>query len=293
MEFNLEYYRAFFFTANFLSVTKAAEQLHLTQPAVSQAIKKLEAALGCKLFVRSFRSLELTKEGEFLYAHVKKAFFELQAGESQLKQLNNLQTGELRLGATESTLRFFLAAQLPQIRAQFPNINISVSGSTTRDTCQKLQNGDIEAAFLLSPLPPEFQFQHIPIREIQDVLLVGKDFPMDLSKTYELSELATYPMIAVADANSVRSYFDRWFLENHMIFQPEYTVMSTGLVLPLVKNNLGIGILPADYLSEAGNEDLCQVKTRVSIPPRAITLAIHPGRSISAVCAKFLELFQS
>ncbi|MCD8217764.1 MAG: LysR family transcriptional regulator [Clostridiales bacterium] len=291
---NLEYYRTFFMTANFLSFTKAADQLCLTQPAVSQSVKKLEVELGCNLFTRSSHGLELTKEGTVLYEHVKKAFAELQTGERQLNNMTDLKMGELKIGATETSLHLFLASKLPEIRQRFPKISISFAGSTIRDTCQKLQSGEIEAAFLISPIPPEFQFQLTNIGSVQDVPVAGPSFPMDFGRTYTQADLANYPLIAVEEGNSVRDYIEQWFLEYNVLFTPEFTVRSTGLVLPLVEQNLGIGILPENFVSKKiADGELKQIMTQTAIKPRTLYLAINPLQPVSAICNQFLELFQT
>lgn len=290
MKFNLEYYRSFFMVADFLSFTKAAEQLYLTQPAVSQSIKKLESELGCSLFDRTAQGLRLTKEGHILYSHVKKAFEELQTGEHQIMKLANFKTGELPIGATETSLRFLLAPKIPDFKKMYPNVHITFIGSTTRDTCAKLQSGDIEVAFLMSPIPPEFKFDLIRIGDVQDILTASRFFPIDFSKTYELSEIVNYPLIYVTSENSVRAYIDNWFLANNVVFTPEFTVRGTSLVLPLVMNRLGIGIIPFNFVSEElKSGTLIQIKTHTLPPPRTLYLATNPSAPTSAICREFIH----
>ena len=290
MKFNLEYYRTFFITANFLNFTKAAEQLCLTQSAVSQTIKKLESELGCTLFLRRPSGLRLTEEGDILYNHVKKAFEELQTGEYQILKLGDFKTGSLRVGATETTIRFFLAPLIHKFKKEFPNIHISFIGSTTQDTCKKLSNGDIEFAFLISPIPAEYHFELIKIRTLQDVFCAGKDFNIDFSKEYTPSEIIEYPLVSISSDNSVRGYIDKWFMKYNIIFTPEYTVKSTGLVLPLIQNNLGIGILPFDYISEDIRQGkMIQIKMTDLPPSRDIYIATNPLTAPSAIGQEFYK----
>jgi len=290
MKFNLEYYRSFFMTANFLSFTKAAEHLYLTQSAVSQSVKKLEAELNCQLFLRTPQGLQLTKEGHLLYIHVKKAFEELQTGEYQVMRLANFHTGELQIGATETSLRFLLAPLIEKFKTVFPDIHITFIGSTTRDTCLRLLNGDIEVAFLISPIPPEFQFELTRIYEFQDILVASRDFPMDFQKTYTLGELSEFPLISVTPDNSVRSFIDDWFLEQDTLFVPAYIVKSTGLVLPLVKNHLGIGIIPSPFAEEDIKKgSLVKIKTASAPLPRNVYLAVNPSNPVSAINREFIR----
>ncbi|MDE6202978.1 MAG: LysR family transcriptional regulator, partial [Lachnospiraceae bacterium] len=184
MKLNLEYYRTFFAAANFLSFTQAANHLFLTQSAVSQSVKKLEQELGCLLFDRSPQGLKLTTEGEILYRHVREAFEELQNGEWELKKLASFQDGELKIGATETSLHILLGPVMKQFKKKFPQIHVTFTGSTTSDTCRHLTDGAIEIAFLISPLPPNVHFQLTEIMEIQDVFIASSHFPIDFDKTY-------------------------------------------------------------------------------------------------------------
>lgn len=290
MKFNLEYYRAFFAVGTFSSFTKAAENLYLTQPAVSSSVKKLEMELGCQLFSRTPSGLKLTKEGEILYTYVKKAFKELQMGEHQLMKLADFKVGELKIGSTETALRFLLAPQIEKFKNCYPHIHITFMGSTTRETCKMLQNGNIEVAFLIEPIPAEFRFNLINVGYIQDVFVVNSNYPIDFDRVYSLSDIVTHPLISIAPENCVRAYYDDWFLENGAIFMPEFVVQGTGLVLPMVYNNLGIGIIPLNYVDDKiKTGELAQLKVNSELPPRAIYLATNQSMSLSITGQQFIR----
>src|SRR5690348_8386581 len=97
---NLEWYRIFLQTAKAGNFTKAAEELFITQPSVSYAIKQLEDALGLKLFHRLSKGVVLTAEGEALFEYVQQSFLILNRGESKIQALKQLDDGELRIGAS-------------------------------------------------------------------------------------------------------------------------------------------------------------------------------------------------
>ena len=110
--FNLEYYRAFCTVAQTGNVTKAAELLCLSQPAVTRSIHRLEESLGCKLFTRVSRGVRLTVEGAALFSHVDSAFKSLSNGERELKRLAAFEAGTLIIGAAETPLYHFLLPKL-------------------------------------------------------------------------------------------------------------------------------------------------------------------------------------
>jgi DNA-binding transcriptional LysR family regulator len=108
MTVNLEYYRIFYYTAKHKSITLAANELFISQPAVSQAIKQLENSIGGKLFFRTPKGVKLTSEGEILYRYISKGYEQIILGENKFKELLALETGEIRIGASDMTLQFYL-----------------------------------------------------------------------------------------------------------------------------------------------------------------------------------------
>ena len=119
---NLEYYKVFYYTAKNSSLTMAAAELSVSQPAVSQALKQLEAALGVKLFVRSAKGIRLTPEGEVLYGYVKPGYEQIRLGERRLSAMRGLESGELKIGASDMTLKYCLLPYLQDYHERFPGI---------------------------------------------------------------------------------------------------------------------------------------------------------------------------
>lgn len=134
MTANLEYYRVFYYVARCSSVTKAAAALSLSQPAVSQSIRQLEKALGSSLFVRSARGISLTAEGKILYEYVEKGYSAFLAGEKRLLQMQNLECGEITIGASDMTLRFFLLPYLERFHEKYPGVRFQITNGPTPAT---------------------------------------------------------------------------------------------------------------------------------------------------------------
>ena len=112
MNINLEYYRIFYHVAKAGSFTLAGEELCISQPAVSQAVKLLESSLGNKLFIRVPKGVRLTPEGAVLYSYVQKGYEYILLGEEQFRKMLDLENGEIRIGASDMTLQFYLLPYL-------------------------------------------------------------------------------------------------------------------------------------------------------------------------------------
>ena len=131
MNISYEAYRVFYYTAKTRSFTQAANALGNSQPNITRIIKNLERELGCTLFLRNNRHVELTAEGETLYRHVSAAFEQLQAGEEALLRGGGLDGGILRIAATEIALHVFLLPVLSQFRGRYPGVHIRLFNGST------------------------------------------------------------------------------------------------------------------------------------------------------------------
>ena len=112
MNINLEYYKIFYYVGKFKNITLAAGELSLSQPAVSQAVKNLEKSLGSTLFIRTSKGVRLTDEGEVLYSFVKRGYESILLGEKKLQEMQGFGKGEIRIGASDMTLQFYLLSYL-------------------------------------------------------------------------------------------------------------------------------------------------------------------------------------
>ena len=130
MNINMEYYKIFYYVAKEGSFTKAGEELCVSQPAVSQSIKLLEENLGTKLFIRVPKGVKLTPEGEALYSYVKRGYEYIKLGEEQFHKMLDLEHGEIRIGASDMTLQFYLLPYLERFH-EISGIKVIVTNAPT------------------------------------------------------------------------------------------------------------------------------------------------------------------
>lgn len=174
--FNLEYYRAFYTVAQTGNVTKAAELLCLSQPAVTRSIHRLEESLGCKLFTRVSRGVRLTVEGTALFSHVDSAFKSLSNGERELKRLSAFEAGTPIIGAAETPLYHFLLPKLGQFREMHPNVTLQMQGSSTHETIQMLRAEQADIVLAVSPLTDVEDLSVTELASFRDVFVAGPRF---------------------------------------------------------------------------------------------------------------------
>ncbi len=287
---NLEYYRTFFYVASTGSFSKAADALCVSQSAVSQSVRKLEAELGCALFERTTRQLHLTAAGEALFERVRDSARMLSEGEQAVNRILDAQTHLLSIGATETSVRYYLPKVLHTFAREHPQVRITFTGTTTEELCHLLADGRIELALLISPLPDFASFSLQPLWEFQDLPVASSSSVWAGTDPMTAEQLASQPLITVSSRNQVRSLLDRWFLGEGQVLTPSCIVQTMSEVLPLVSAGLGIGFVPemaaADGIQKG---DLAVVPTASLPPKRVIYLATAPDGGLSEAARAFIR----
>lgn len=268
---NLEYYKVFYYVAKCGSLTVAASVLSISQPAVSQAVKQLEEILDVKLFVRASRGVRLTCEGENLYSYVKRGYEEIELGEKKLSQMLNLESGELRIGASDMTLRFYLLPYLEKYHEAYPHIKVKVTNAPTPETLKLLKEGKIDFGVVSTPLLEDSDFEIRKVKEIEDCFVAGRKFIQYKNRMLDLQELEKLPIISLEKNTSTRTCMDEFLMRNQVEMHPEFELATSDMIVQFAIRNLGVGSVmkefAAEYL-EAGK--LFELRFNNMIPKRHI-----------------------
>ena len=144
MNVNLELYKIFFVVAKNGHMTKASEELFISQPAISQAIKKLEEQLGGTLFIRSNKGMTLTKEGKMFYEYVKGALELINNAENEFTSFKELSKGEIRIGCSTTLTKLILLEAIKEFHSDYPNININITNDLTSNLINDLKMGKLD-----------------------------------------------------------------------------------------------------------------------------------------------------
>jgi DNA-binding transcriptional LysR family regulator len=153
MNVDFELYRIFYVVANAGNITKAADELHISQPAVTQSIRKLEGQLGGTLFIRTKRGVNLTEEGKEFYNYIKQAIEFINNAEHKFSQLINLETGCIRIGVSATLTKEFLMPYLQTFHKLYPRIEIQIETDVTIGLVPRLRKGMIDLIVANLPLP--------------------------------------------------------------------------------------------------------------------------------------------
>lgn len=290
---NWEYYKVFYYVAVAGSVSEAARQLNLSQPAVSQSIRNLERTLGTQLFTRASRGVSLTGEGQMLKTYVSKSYEQLELGEEKLRQMRNLEAGEITIGASDMTLQFYLLPYLEQFHEKYPGIKINVTNAPTPETIRNLEEGKIDFGVISSPFVPEEFMETVTVREIEDIFVAARRYTGIKNKMLDIGELKNYPLIFLEKNTSSRSYIDAFLKERGVEPAPEFELATSDMIVQFALRNLGIGCVVREFAQPfLDSGKLFELRFKTMIPKRHFCVARVGNHRMSQAAANLYQMLE-
>jgi DNA-binding transcriptional LysR family regulator len=294
MNVNLEYYKIFYYVAKTGSFTQAGEELCITQPAVSQAVKLLEQSLGSKLFIRIPKGVKLTPEGEVLFSYVQRGYEYIQRGEEQFQKMLDLENGEIRIGASDMTLQFYLLPYLEEFHVKYPKIKVTVTNAPTPDTLEYLYEGKIDFGIVSEPFQAKADITSERVREIQDIFVAGSKFEEWKGKVLDYKKLEELPIICLEHNTSTRKYIDEFLQANQVVLKPEFELAMSDIIVKFAQRNLGIGCVVKDFAKEAISEGkLFEMMFDEEIPKRHFCIITSNQNPISTAAKELLGMLKA
>lgn len=291
MNIDLEYYRIFYHVAKAGSFTLAGEELCISQPAVSQAVKLLETNLGSKLFIRVPKGVKLTPEGEVLFSYIQKGYEYIMLGEDQFQKMLDLENGEIRIGASDMTLQFYLLPYLEKFHERYPKIKVTVTNAPTPETLEFLYQGKIDFGIVSEPFQAKPEVEIRKVREIQDTFIAGTRFQHLKGKVLDLKELEELPIICLEHNTSTRKYIDNFLMSSDVILKPEFELAMSDIIVKFAERNLGIGCVVKDFAIEGLKGDgLFELQFKKKIPKRHFCIITSNQNPISKAAKEILNM---
>lgn len=291
---NLELFRVFYTVAKSGSLTKAAEELYMSQPAVSQAIKRLENQLGISLFNRTYRGMELSAQGgKLIFSKVEQALSLFNEAENMITQINTSATGTIRIGASDTIFEYFLADKIVQFHEQFPAVKIELISDVSPRTLEDLKNNRCDVGFVNLPIQLDSDLTlYGNFMRLSDVFVTSDKYPELLNRTVPLAEMAQYPLISL-DKNTVASQSLRRFLESVGVsIDPQMEIGSWDLMKRLVIRGMGVGVIPREYAKHRLQDgSLFEVKTDPALPARSVGMVLQKNAPVPYALRRFIQLF--
>ena len=290
---NLEYYKVFYYIAKLGSITLAARSLSVSQPAVSQSIRQLESNLNVDLLVRNAKGVHLTKEGELLYSYVEKGYEHIELGVEKLNQMMNMELGEIKIGASDMTLKYFLLPYLEKFHDLYPKIKVTVTNAPTPETIQILKGGKIEFGVVSTPFDKKKGMESLPVREIEDVFVAGRRFLPYKNRMMDFHDLENLPLICLENNTSTRCYVDGILAMNGVNVSPEFELATSDMIVQFALRSLGIGCVVKDFAKEyIDNGLLFELRFNTMLPKREFYVITDSSVPLSTAAKNLLDLIK-
>ena len=292
MNIDFELYRIFYVVANHSNITKASEELNISQPAISKSIKNLEEQLGGQLFVRTKRGVIITEEGKEFYNYIKQAIEYINNAENKFTDLINLETGCIKIGVSTTLAKEFLLPYLDKFHSLYPKINIQITTSLTSELISKLKYGLIDIVILnLNNKNYGNDIDIIKCKKINDCFIANSKYKDLIDKEISLKDLNNYPLILQAKGSNTREFLDDFARENGVILKPNIELTSYSLVTEFSKIGLGIGYVTKEYIKKSiKNKELFELKIKEKIPNRYIGIALSKNHVPNFSTKKLIEI---
>lgn len=282
--------QAFTLACRYGVLTRAAEEMYVTQPAVSVLIRQLEEALGMRLFDRTSRSLRPTVAAQEILPTAERMLRDLDRLKSSVKELAGRQRGHLRFAATPSIASAFVPALVAEYRLLYPNIEISIDDAAPDRLTAPTLAGDVEFSIGTVSESAEGLTSQCLARDPL-CAICRKDAKLARKRRVTWEDALSYPWIAVKASSGIRGLIDEalFTLGARKAVQYEVSYMTTGLAM--AQAGLGIAIFPGILLGSFPHPDLVARKLESPIVTRDVSLIRRAEHSLSPAAESFLELW--
>ncbi len=289
---SLRQLRVFESTARHLSFTKAARELHLSQPAVSMQIKDLEQSCQIALFERMGRGIRLTEAGVELARCAGTIAEQVELSREYLDALRGLKAGLLKLGAV-STAKYFAPSLLAAFNRQYPGVSIRFSVGNRQEMIHQLADGQVDLMIMGRP-PRELQTLAEPFARHPLVIVAPPSHPLARRKKIPLKGLAGESFLIREDGSGTRAAMERLFRDRKVGYQASMEMSSNETIKQAVMAGMGISLLSSHTVGLELKSRKLVVLDVVGLPIVRDWYVIHlAAKRLSPIASAFREFLLS
>jgi DNA-binding transcriptional LysR family regulator len=287
---NFNQLRVFCQTARYLSCTKAAEKLYITQPAVTAQVKLLEDSCNLKLFKKKGRRIFLTDEGKTLYNYAAKVFEYEQEIESVIEEMKELKRGVLRLGTTKAYARYFMPFLITSFRDAYPHIKINLDEGSSLDMVRSLIDLKNEVA-LISKTEDNADIRFIPFSQEELVLITAPGHRLTRRKSVSAHDLREEPIIMKERGSGTRKRVNELFAKKGLTANILMETSNTEFIKQVVQRGDGVSFVVREAVAtEIQEGKLASVPMRGQKVYLDVSIAYLKDQHLSPPAHAFLDL---
>jgi len=286
---NFNQLRIFYHTAKHLNYTAAANELFITQPAVTFQVKSFEEYCNLKLFKKKGRKVYLTDEGKTLYEYAERIFKFEKEIENVIDEMRELKRGVLRLGTTKAYARYFMPLMITTFHKNYPNIKIQLNEGGSAEMIYSLADFKIEVAVIAKAID-HAEVNFIPFSKEEMVLIVAPDHHLVKKKPVAFKELAKEPFIMKETGSGTRKLVDELFVRAGCTPDILMETSNTEFIKQLVQRGEGVSFLVRESVAaELRDHHLVEVPLKGSKIFLDVSIAYLKGQVLSPPATAFVN----
>jgi len=283
----LHYFRT---VAKYENMSRAAADLHITQPALSKSISLLEESLGVELFDRNGRSIKLNRYGKFFLERTEFILQEYDRAKEDLLNLVAPGQGEVSIGFMHTLGLEVIPSLMTDVKKVYPKMKFQLSQSNSSELMKKLEQGELDLC-LISSLDTNNDVVWERLWDEELFLIVPSQHPLANKDRVKLSEFAELPFISIKKGNSLRQTVDELYRREGFQLNVAFEGEEIHTVASLVESGLGVSLIPLIKGIEQYNLKILQVDANDC--KRQIGVAYKTNRFMSAVTRQFASYVRS
>lgn len=279
--------RAFVAVADAMSFAEAAQRLHLSQPALSLAIKKLEQHMGGRLLTRTTRTLALTPEGEVLLSLARRLLTQWDNAEEEMKQRFKLQQGRIKIAAMPSFAASLLPRAIRHFHHSYPQVRVAVEDVLSDTVVDLVSQNQVELGVSFEPYQTS-ELVFYPLFEDRFIAILPLHHPLTDQSQVTWQELLQYELITLQRPSSVRALIEQSLQQAGIELQVAFDAHQLATVGRMVSEGIGVAVVPAlcrQQVTEQGA--LCRPVVAPEIR-RRVGVVCKPRSSLSVAAAAML-----
>ena len=280
--------RMFLALSESLNFSKTAEQLFITQPSLSKAIRDLEEVLGITLFERTTRSVALTTSGERLATLARSVIGEFDSGLQRMRVSAEQEARQLCIASLPSLANVILPDTCVALEHQYSNPHITIHDCSNSACIQRLLNNQADFALAsVAPSHPDLKYEEI-LRD-RFVLLSCGAWKKQIADEVLLDDLLELPVISMTNASTAMRYISAAFLQRGVEFRPKMQLDQVGTIAGFLKAGTGVAVLP--YLGMMPMVSLkgMKISSITDGPVRSVGVVTRRQGSPTAIAAAAMQ----
>ena len=286
-DYNL--YKIFLYLYEQRSISKTANLLYVSQPAISYSLKELENQLGYTLFYRNSKGIEPTMEAKELYSFVSTAFNILKSGEDHIKNLNNLNIGCIRIGTPSQIGVFYLSPFIADFRKLYPGIKFEIICKPTTDMVEMLETRKIDLIIGTLPITTtKKNVRKITLSKLHNCFAYNKKHFSDI-KLDKFEDLNQYPLVLPSATSSIRSKLNEFMESMNIQLHPVFESWTTEMMIEMVRRGVGVGYFVQNVIGMQLDKDEFEMVTFNDSLPVVDVCAVYVDDFLTTALNKFIE----